>query len=213
MNFINNFNNLSRDIKNYIQQISKIHKFKNRKTSLSDGILFKLLYTIKNATQESVTTKLNLYNKIDASRVAYIKKINKINVNTFHKLHNYFNKRINYYFNNNINNQYIIYAVDGTYIQLKESLTTDCKRKKNTGSVTTLSTGIYNVTYDTPTLIKIENNETSEKISFSNIFDEIKQTDTKDIYVFDRGYVDYKLFNKININNKYFICRIKKKIH
>jgi len=210
MNFINNFNNLSRDIKNYIQQISKIHKFKNRKTSLSDGILFKLLYTIKNATQESVTTKLNLYNKIDASRVAYIKKINKINVNTFHKLHNYFNKRINYYFNNNINNQYIIYAVDGTYIQLKESLTTDCKRKKNTGSVTTLSTGIYNVTYDTPTLIKIENNETSEKISFSNIFDEIKQTDTKDIYVFDRGYVDYKLFNKININNKYFICRIKK---
>ena len=60
MNFINNFNNLSRDIKNYIQQISKIHKFKNKKTSLSDGILFKLLYTIKNATQESVTTKLNL---------------------------------------------------------------------------------------------------------------------------------------------------------
>ena len=107
MNFINN---LSCDIKNYIQQISKIHKFKNRKTSLSDGILFKLLYTIKNATQKSVTTKLNLYNENDASRFTYIKKINKINVNTFYKLHNYFNKRIN--------NQYIIYAVDGTYIQL-----------------------------------------------------------------------------------------------
>ena len=75
-----------------------------------------------------------------------------------------------YYFGSNNNNDYVILAVDGTYIQLKEKLADECKRIKNTSSVTCLVTGIFNITYNTPEILKFENNETSERKSFINIF-------------------------------------------
>jgi hypothetical protein len=210
MNFINNFSRLSNDIKLYLDNLNCQLGFKKRKTSLIDGILFKILYTMKNSTHENITTKLNLYNNKDVSRVAYTKKINNINLHVFENLYNYLNNRINHYFYNIKNNDYIIYAVDGSYIQLKEKLHTECKRKKNNTSVTALLTGIYNVTYDNSVLLKFENNETSERHSFLNIFNEIKNTYEKQIYVFDRGYLDYSLLDIINKNNEYFICRIRK---
>jgi len=101
----------------------------------------------------------------------------------------------------------------GTYIQLKEALNKDCKRAKNDGSVTCLLTGIYNVTYNEPKLINFENNKTSEKESFKNIFNDLKITKEKQIFVFDRGYVDYNLFNEIHKNNKFFIGRVKKTLN
>lgn len=104
----------------------------------------------------------------------------------------------------------IIYAVDGTYIQLKENLHNDCKRTKNDTSVTCLVTGVYNVSHNFPVGITFENNETSEKKSFSKLFDDFKNKDEKQIYVFDRGYLDFKMLSEINNNKKYFICRIKK---
>ena len=195
MSFINNFNKLSIDIKNYIKKLNIQLQFKNRKTSLLDGFLFKILYTMKNSTQENITTKLNLYNNNDASRISYLKRINKIDICIFENIYNYFNKQITSYFGNN--NNYIIYAVDGTYIQLKEKLHDECKRVKNNTSVTSLITGIYNVTHNHPELIKFENNQTSERKSFLEIFNNFKQNNEKEIYVFDRGYLDYNLLDII----------------
>ena len=177
MNFIKNFNKLSLDIKNYINIISNQKKFRNRKTSLFDGIIFKLLYTMEKSTQDYVTCKLNLYNNNNASRKAYIKRIDNMDVSIFEKIYTYLNKQILYYFgSNNNNNDCVILAVDGTYIQLKEKLADECKRIKNTSSVTCLVTGIFNITYNTPEILKFENNETSERKSFINIFNNIKNT-------------------------------------
>ena len=74
-----------------------------------------------------------------------------------------------------------------------------------------LSTGIFNVTYNEPTILKFENNEISKKESFKKIFNDLKTTDEKQIFVFDIDYVNYSLFNEINNNNKNFISRVKKK--
>lgn len=98
MNFIKNFNKLrvlkdtvehgrSLDIKNYINIISNQKKFRNRKTSLFDGIIFKLLYTMEKSTQDYVTCKLNLYNNNNASRKAYIKRIDNMDVSIFDQPH------------------------------------------------------------------------------------------------------------------------------
>ena len=92
------------------------------------------------------------------------------------KIYTYLNKQILYYFGSNNNNNYVILAVDGTYIQLKEKLADECKRIKNTSSVTCLVTGIFNITYNNPEILKFENNETSERKSFINIFNNIKNT-------------------------------------
>ena len=109
MNFIKNFNKLSLDIKNYINIISNQKKFRNRKTSLFDGIIFKLLYTMEKSTQDYVTCKLNLYNNNNASRKAYIKRIDNMDVSIFEKIYTYLNKQILYYFgSSNNNNDYVI---------------------------------------------------------------------------------------------------------
>lgn len=208
MTFINNMRKLINDIKKYLKELSKKLGFKKRKTSIYDAFIFKLLYTMNDSCQELVATKINLFNNNDASRIAYLKRINNIDVSVFEKFNDFFNKRVDYYFHND-NKDYTIYA-DGTYTQLKEALNKDCKRVKNNNSVTCLSTGIFNVTYNEPTILKFENNETSEKESFKNIFENLKMSNEKQIFVFDRGYVNYFLFNEININNKYFISRVKK---
>ena len=162
MNFTNKIYDLIIDIKNYLNKLNKKLEFKTRKTTINDAFIFKLLYTMNNATQQNITTKINYFNNNDASREAYIKRIDSIDISIFEEFNNYFNKQVDYYFNND-NNEYTIYAVDGTYIQLKEALNKDCKRAKNDGSVTCLLTGIYNVTYNEPKLINFENNKTSEK--------------------------------------------------
>jgi hypothetical protein len=149
MNFTKKIHNLTIDIKNYLNKLNKKLEFKTRKTSITDAFIFKLLYTINGSTQENVTTKLNYFNNNDASRASYIKRINSIDISIFEQFNDFFNKRVNYYFYND-NNEYTIYAVDGTYIQLKEALNKECKRTKNDASVTCLLTGIFNVTYNEP---------------------------------------------------------------
>ena len=106
-----------------------------------------------------------------------IKNFNKLRVQRTCKIYTYLNKQILYYFgSNNNNNDYVILAVDDTYIQLKEKLADECKRIKNTSSVTCLVTVIFNITYNTPEILKFENNETSGRKSFINIFNNIKNT-------------------------------------
>ena len=113
---------------------------------------------MKKSTQDYVTCKLNLYN--NASRKAYIKHIDNMDVSIFdqphmrrlcpkertYKIYTYLNKQILYYFGSNNNNDYVILAIDGTYIQLKEKLDNKFKSIKNTSSVIYLVTGIFNIT-------------------------------------------------------------------
>ena len=47
-----------------------------------------------NATQEDIKIKLNFFNKTDASRTSYIKRINQIDITVFEDIYNYFNKQL-----------------------------------------------------------------------------------------------------------------------
>lgn len=162
MTSINNSCDLSNDINKYLNNLNDKLTFNNKKTKIHDAFIFKLLYTMANTTQEQITMRINKYKHNDISRTAYNKKINNIDICYFENFYKYLNERIDYYFHKESNN-FVIYAVDGTYIQLKESLNKKCKRAKNNSSVTCLSTGIFNVTYNEPTILKFENNETSKK--------------------------------------------------
>jgi hypothetical protein len=106
MNFTNKIYDLIVDIKNYL---NKKLEFKTRKTTINDTFIFKLLYTMNNATKQNITTKINYFNNNDASCEAYIKRIDSIDIFIFEEFNNYFNKQVDYYFNND-NNEYTIYA-------------------------------------------------------------------------------------------------------
>ena len=76
MIYVRKIRKLICDIKRYLKKLSKKLGFKYRKTTIYDAFIFKLLCTMDNSTQEIVATKINLFNNNDASRVAYLKRIN-----------------------------------------------------------------------------------------------------------------------------------------
>jgi len=118
MNFTNKIYDLIIDIKNYLNKLNKKLEFKTRKTTINDAFIFKLLYTMNNATQQNITTKINYFNNNDASREAYIKRIDSIDISIFEEFNNYFNKQVDYYFNNDNT----IYAVDGINLNFFRNL-------------------------------------------------------------------------------------------
>lgn len=169
MNFINKLLNLSSNIKIFLNNLNNKLKY-SKKTNIINGFLFKLLYTMNNSTQIDTTVTLNIFNNTNISRISYINRVKNIDISVFNDIYNYLNKQINLHFHDSINNDndYTIFAVDGTYLQLKESLSCECKKKKNNNSVTCLSTGIFNLTYNEPSILKLENKITNERTSLYN---------------------------------------------
>ena len=186
---------------------------KKRKTILNDGLLFKLLYTQKNSTQEIVTSKLNTYYKKNITRTSYCDRVKQLDINFFENLNNKFSKLIDSLFYNN-NNKMNIIATDGTYTQFKSSTTNNQNLNKNKSSVTCLSTCLYSVTYNDPINLKLESDMSNERLSFSNILNNeyIKNDKINNIFVFDRGYYSTNLINEIAKTNIFFICRLKKNL-
>jgi len=122
---------------------------------------------MNNSTQIDTTITLNIFNNTNISRISYINRVKNIDISVFNDIYNYLNEQINLHFHDSINNDddYTLFAVDGTYLQLKESLSCECKKKKNNNSVTCLSTGIFNLIYNEPSILKLENKITNERTS------------------------------------------------
>jgi hypothetical protein len=172
--FINKLRLLSSQINLYTNSYFNNHinfkqNIKKRKTILNDGLLFKLLYTQKNSTQEIVTSKLNTYYKKNITRTSYCDRVKQLDINFFENLNNKFSELIDSLFYNN-NNKMNIIATDGTYTQFKSSTTNNENLNKNKSSVTCLSTCLYSVTYNNPINLKLESDMSNERLSFSNIF-------------------------------------------
>jgi len=131
MNFINKLLNLSSNIKIFLNNLNNKLKY-SKKTNIINGFLFKLLYTMNNSTQIDTTITLNIFNNTNISRISYINRVKNIDISVFNDIYNYLNEKINLNFNYNINNDYdyTIFAFDGKYLQLKESLSFECKKKK-----------------------------------------------------------------------------------
>ena len=108
---------------------------KKRKTNLNDGFLFKLLNTQLNATQETVTAKLNTYNKQNISRTSYADRANQLDLEFFSDIYKNFSDLVDKIFYNKNDNNMNIIAVDGTYCQFKSSITNNQNLNKNNSSI------------------------------------------------------------------------------
>jgi len=215
---------LSRMIKNIekIKQISaNMNKFllgnnnlcvkRERKNDIVDALLFRLYCTKVNTTQEKVTIKLNNFrkNKKDkVSRQSLVKKEKKVSNDFYEKVSTKMMTEINSKFN--FNNKYTkqVISVDGTYPTLLYSLTKDgYKANKKKTSVTPLVTGLYNITTNYPVMLDLVKDK-NERKAFTD-FIKNKQEFKNNIFLFDRGYMSDKLFNFMNTNELFFVCRIK----
>ena len=63
------------------------------------------------------------------------------------------------------------------------------------------------MTNQLPVTLKLETSSKNERKSFLEYYKDNAQKN--DVYVFDRGYTDLKLFNELN-KKSFFICRLKK---
>ena len=78
--FNNKFIELSKSVNLFLQKKHKEYNFKTRDTSLIEGLLFKLLLSEINSTQEKVTLKINNYNNVNVNRISYYKRAEKLNI-------------------------------------------------------------------------------------------------------------------------------------
>jgi hypothetical protein len=202
---------LSKNIQEYLKNIIKSDDTRCRKTALIDGIIFKLYYSKKETSQESAAIKLNevmnrntIQNKI--SRQSYISRENSIDISIYKGLYDLIDTFSTTHFYDNRIRQ--TYAVDGTQINLSKKLSKDgLKVTKNDNIVNGLVMGIYNVTYNYPVSLSLSNDK-NERKAYTEF---IKNTDQykECIFIFDRGFMDHKLFKLLDDKNIFYLCRIR----
>ena len=185
-------------------------KLRNARIPLVDFISFRFLYTDKNATHESITSKLNDINDTNFTRQAYVEKEKYIPVEFYEHLlnkiielaNNSLNPKQQYIDNNeeceNNDPEYQLLGVDGVY---------------NTGPdrIPILNLGLFNITQNVPLDIEYEgegnrNKEIKVLTEYiKNNIDEFK----KYILVADRAYHSHDFFNFLIENNIKFVIRAK----
>lgn len=197
-NIYREINKISLFFKNYVnkylkQQTDYIY---SKKSSLNDGLLFHLLKTKLNNTQQNVTTSISLINKQKISRQALTKRSNLISITHLNYLYTSLTNKFNIF-----NNDASLSSVDGTKINIYN---------KNTdkGYETINLLGIYNNNNIPNNIYKNKDVNKSEIQLFyeyidNNLFDKTKTL------VLDRLYFSNKLINKCIDNNINFISRLK----
>lgn len=191
-------NKISLFFKKYVNKYLKQHTnyIYSKKSSLNDGLLFHLLKTKLNNTQQNVTTSISLINKQKISRQALTKRSNVISITHLNYLYTSLTNKFNIF-----NNDASLSSVDGTKINIYN---------KNTdkGYKTINLLGIYNNNNIPSNIYKNKDVNKSEIQLFyeyidNNLFDKTKTL------VLDRLYFSNKLINKCIDNNINFISRIK----
>ena len=197
-NIYREINKISLFFKNYVNKYLKQHTdyIYSKKSSLNDGLLFHLLKTKLNNTQQNVTTSISLINKQKISRQALTKRSNLISITHLNYLYTSLINKFNI-----VNNDVSLSSVDGTKINIYN---------KNTdkGYETINLLGIYNNNNIPNNIYKNLNVNKSEIQLFyeyidNNLFDKTKTL------VLDRLYFSNKLINKCIDNNINFISRLK----
>jgi len=202
---------LSKLIKNYLNENNYTYNKRVRKTNIFDGIIFKLLYGQKDASQEKITSKLNSFMnrktaELKVSRQSYVEREKQIDISCYKGLYNIIDKfASNHIYNNNIKQ---VYSVDGTHSNLSKTLTKDgLKLTKNNEIVNGLILGVYNVTYNFPVSLELSKtkNERRSYLDFIHNNDKYKNC----LFLFDRGFVDNKLFTELDNKQIHYLCRLR----
>jgi hypothetical protein len=197
---------LSKNINNYLYKINDQYTQRNKKTNIIDGLLFNLLYSQKNTTQESITNKINVFKNNKITRRTYTDRMNKLDDKFYNNFITYLDKNINNLFYNK-NNNYQIITVDCSSTLLNKKLSNyDFKLNKNKESIVCLNLCMYNITYQNVNILSIRKKR-NERKAFIEVFTDYELNE-QNIYIFDRGFYDAKLFNIIYIFNYSTRCEI-----
>jgi hypothetical protein len=78
-------NNISSCIHNILKDNQKLYVKRVRKTSLLDGFAYRVLYSDINQTNESVSAKINFFNKSNITKKAFSDREKQINVDLYKK--------------------------------------------------------------------------------------------------------------------------------
>lgn len=193
------------------------NKLKNqrfKKTNNVDGVLFNLLYCQLNKSQDSIIADMNhlnanlLKNKLHFTRQAIINRNNQFSVDYFKNIYDNISRYIDINFYKN-NNEYTVFAVDGTDCNLRSKLNEkQFALNKNENSITALNIGIYNVTKNSPVILELVKHKNERKA----FVDFINNTNnySNNIFLFDRGFYSENLINVLYKKQMNFVCRLKK---
>jgi hypothetical protein len=192
------FSNADDNIKSMLlsQNIITRHK----KISFTDSLYYKFLCSYKNSINYQVASELS-FNDVDANINNYYRKEQKIPLqfycDTLNKLKLLFQKYANK------DNKFNIIAVDGTY--------NNTNFKKDKTLETTLNMGYYDVSNCVPVDIELGkyNNKNKEIKSLVERISDANFDLKNIIFVMDRAYFSYNLFDILNNKNIKFVVRIK----
>ena len=208
-------------IKTFVNEVNKIfknvqtdtssmctHKFRQRKVTFNDAILYKLLYSFNYKSQWSVCADINdvnRYGNIDKS--CYTEKEKNISVDVYRHIKDKLYSLIVEYFSTDSNILRIL--VDGVYTNTN----IDCPQQT---CQTSANMGYYdfdnNIPLDFTSHISKKNSEPKHFMDhIKNVVDNLnKHIDMSSmIVVADRGYHCNKLFDMLNKMGLKFIIRIK----
>ena len=195
-------NNIFVNANENIRDILKVNNINTRtkKLSFTDALTYKFLCAYKNYTNTQVVADLNFANsKVDINN--YYKKEQKIPLEYYENILNNTKQILNKYSNKNLKDRII--AVDGTYNN------TNFKNDKKLE--TTLNMGYYDVSNCVPIHIDLKNysDKNKEISAFMEYVNDAKLEMQNIIFVMDRAYFSYDLFEYLNKKNIKFVIRVK----
>lgn len=200
------FINIRNEILLLFNDFSSKLKFRTKKTTIADAIIFKLLYSQKNSSQEKITGKLSLFKMNKINRSSFSDRDKKINIEFYEKL----SKIIDKYKNNigQIINTKQVVAIDGTHSLVRKKIANKegYTLNSNKQSASPLISGVFNVTSFYPEQLDLINHKDERKAFLDNLDNEYYKNN---IFVLDRGYYDIKLIWNLYERNLNFVCRLK----
>lgn len=202
---------LSKSINQFIIGKNYDYLKRLRKTSIVDGLLFRLIYGQKNMSKDQAAILMNTFKDIKCksdkiNRSSYSDRDNQISIKLYEQIYDTIGKHIdeNYLRRNTTE----IFAVDCTQSHLSKILGDDgFKLNKNKLSVNGMTLGVYNITHNFPVALELVKHKNERKAFLDYIRNNDKYKNA--IFLFDRGYIGPELFNKLDNGQMKFICRLR----
>ncbi len=189
-------NNISKTFDSLIKEHSNNRTSKIHTSTL---LLFSLLYTDINQTQQQITNYINFNNNTSFDRTSITKKLNNIDINVYAKLTEYIR---NFYYKT-FNKKFSFIAIDGVY---------NNTNLLHNGSIeTAMNLGLLDIDNNIILDLFFTGNEkkNNECIMLQKyIMDNLNLFKNKCI-ICDRAYFCYSFYNFLNKNKIKFIGRIK----
>ena len=213
IDLINKNNIISKDniieltnfIDNSIEKINDIITIRNRKINFYDLFYFIIKYNINlKSTYSSICISFNIDINDDITCSAFKNKLMSFN---YEHLLNFNNDLIKFYYKQlNLINVTRILAIDGTEIQLLQSLNSYFKLNSSKTYVTGYISNLYDIDNNIPIAFDIFKSSNERQ----NLITQFKYINKNDILTADRGYYSIDIINKLLILDINFVFRVKK---